>query len=147
MSSNKVLEISIDLSLKISPSCHTSSKAFDISKKNIMRFKCGVCIKGCIYIMDSCQQLIYTRIISLELLAWRPDWWVDSKLCSSRYSKRELNISLSNIFPQIGSRETGTGKPRHVLVPFDRYWHPKKICPNNISSTFLRSSFSTFSTF
>ena len=26
-------------------------------------------------------------------------------------------------------------------------WAPKKIHPNNISSTFLRSSFSTFSTF
>ena len=26
-------------------------------------------------------------------------------------------------------------------------WAPKKICPNNISSTFLRSGFSNFSTF
>ena len=30
---NKVLEIPIDLSLKINPSCHTLSKTFDISKK------------------------------------------------------------------------------------------------------------------
>ena len=34
ISSNKVLEIPIYLSLKISPSCHTLSKAFDISKKH-----------------------------------------------------------------------------------------------------------------
>ena len=42
-----------------------------------------------------------------ESLAWKSDWWANSKLCSSRCLKRESNISLLNIFPQMGNRETG----------------------------------------
>ena len=44
-------------------------------------------------------------------------------------------------------KQLSTSKPWHVLITFDWYGHPKKIHQNNISSTFLRSSFSTFSTF
>ena len=42
-----------------------------------------------------------------ESLARKPDWWGNSSLYFSRYSNKELKISLSNIFPQTGSKETG----------------------------------------
>ena len=41
-----------------------------------------------------------------ESLARKPDWSPESNLHSSRYSKAELKISLSNTFPQIDSSET-----------------------------------------
>ena len=43
--------------------------------------------------MDSGQQLT-----TKESLAQKPDWWPDSSLNFSRYSNKELKISLSNIF-------------------------------------------------
>ena len=42
-----------------------------------------------------------------ESLAQKQDWWADSSLQFSRYSNKELKTNLSNIFPQIGSKETG----------------------------------------
>ena len=42
-----------------------------------------------------------------ESLARKPDWWADGSFYFSRYSNKEIKISLSNIFPQIGSKETG----------------------------------------
>ena len=93
--SNNALEIpNIDLSLKMSHSCQTLSKTLDISKKQ--QFKSWICIKGCINIMD-----IQSNWSTQKSLAQKPDWWADSSLSFSRYSNRELKISLSNIFPQI----------------------------------------------
>ena len=39
--------------------------------------------------------------------ARQPDWWAVSSFYFSRYWNEELKIGLSNIFPQIGSKQTG----------------------------------------
>ena len=39
-----------------------------------------------------------------ESLAWKPNWWANSSLYFSRYSNKELKITLSNIFWQIGNK-------------------------------------------
>ena len=42
-----------------------------------------------------------------EPLTQKPDLWAESSLYFSRYANKELKISLSNIFPQTGSKEIG----------------------------------------
>ena len=49
INSNNALKIPVDLSLKMSPTCQTLSKAIE-SKA---RFNSELCIKGCVYIMPN----------------------------------------------------------------------------------------------
>ena len=65
---------------------HTLSKAFDISKKP-RDSSVG-------YASKAMECSWFTQ----ESLARKPCWWADSKLYSSRYSKRELDIIVFWIF-------------------------------------------------
>ena len=75
-------------------------KDFDISKKhhNMQAWRYASKTAYISWTMDS-SWFIH------ESLAQKPDWWADSKLCSLQYSKRELNISLLNIFPQLAAEK------------------------------------------
>ena len=77
-----------------------------------------------------------------SLLRKLQDAWKFSEILMN-FQKKKTNILLK----AIATVNQNSGKPRRVLIPFMWYGRPKKICPNNISSTFLRNSFSTFITF
>ena len=76
-------------------------------------------------------------------------WW----LTPDAFDMRKVVLDLNSFSP------THTNKLKSLLKQYFFYaegtsyhfdtvcvvWAPKKICPNNISSTFLRSSFSIFS--
>ena len=51
--------------------------------------------------------VIDKRWVIQESPGLKPDWFEEIKLFSIRNLNISLNISLSNIFPQIGSNETG----------------------------------------
>ena len=81
ISSSNASEIPIDLSLKISPSCHTLSKALDIFKKTPRNSRVGYASKA-EYILWTMDNSWFTQ----ESLARKPDWSAESNLCSLKYS-------------------------------------------------------------
>ena len=116
-SSNKS-EIHIDLSLKISCLCHISSKALDMSKKTSQDSRLGCTLKA-VCILRTMDNSWFT----VKSLAQKPDSSAESNLCSSRYTKCKLKISLSDTFPQIGISETGQQLLIACLSPFLWIWH------------------------
>ena len=42
-----------------------------------------------------------------ESPGWKPDWFLELRLLAEKQINISLKISLSNILPQIGSKETG----------------------------------------
>ena len=99
--SNNTLEILIDLNLKMRPSCH--QKPQTCPKKFHQIQKLG---------MRQMLYKYYGQWVAIDTyknhwLERQIDELIDSSLYFSRYSNKELEISLSSIFSQIGSKETG----------------------------------------
>ena len=42
-----------------------------------------------------------------ESPGWKPDWFLEMSLLVEKQINISLKISLSNVLPQIGSKETG----------------------------------------
>ena len=87
-------------SLKIIPLCQTFSNTFEISRKTPLTSN------------PSSKDLHISWVIDKSWLiqespGLKPDWFEEMKLFSIRNLDISLNISLSSIFPQIGSNETG----------------------------------------
>lgn len=74
----------------------------EISKKTPQDSSVGHAWKA-VYISWTMDNSWFTQ----ESLFGKADWCADSKLCSWKHSKKELNINLSNIFPLIDSSGTG----------------------------------------
>ena len=90
------------LNLKINPSCHTLSKAFDISRNPPLTSRVGSALKA-VYKSWAIDSSWFVH----ESFGLKPDWRSESNFCSSRYSKRDLKISFSNISPNTGNIKAG----------------------------------------
>ena len=82
-------ETPTELSLKISPSCHTLSKNLDISKK---RHK--IQQKGMHQRLNIILWTMDNSWFTQESLARKPDWSAESHLCSWRGVPIIINVSL-----------------------------------------------------
>ena len=84
---------------------------------------------------DFCRVHIFINIICMAInwwMLWSNLSWKDAASSTGRITQSSLNCHL---WTQMCS---------DTVWPV---WVPKKICPSNISSTFLRNNFSTFSNF
>ena len=98
----------------MSPSCHTLSNAFERSTKIPLTSFGGLQSKDYKFQKDRIRRILNQNQKDKESEGYwqeseglNPDWLGQSQLFSSRYSKIELKIILSKIFPRIGNRETG----------------------------------------
>ena len=80
----------------------TLSKAFDISRNTPRTSRVGSAWKA-VYTSWTIDSNWYMH----DLFGLKRDWCSESNFCSSRYSKRDLKISFSNIFSDTGNSETG----------------------------------------
>ena len=84
---------------------HAKLKAFDISKNTPQTSRVGSALKA-VYISWTIDSNWYVHeswiMISLKL-----DLCSESNLWSSRYSKKDLKVGFSNIFPNTGNSEIG----------------------------------------
>ena len=97
---NRFPNISLRLNFRISPSCQTLSKAFNMSKNTPLTS------------LPSSKDWYISWVIELSLFIQespgrRPDWLEDNKSFSFKNLYSSLNRSLSKILLQIGSKEKG----------------------------------------
>ena len=86
--------------MKISPSCQTLSKALDMSKKALLTSNPLSKDVEILWVIDN-------SWLMQGSLGWKPDWFLEMSLLAEKEINISFKISLSNILPQIGSKETG----------------------------------------
>ena len=85
---------------QISPSCQTLSEALYISKDTSNFYNLSSDDLSIFWVIGN-NWLIH------KSLGLKPDWFGEIKLLEIKILSLSLKISLSKIFPQIGSTETG----------------------------------------
>ena len=86
----------------MSPSCHTLAKALDISRITPLSSFGGLQSKDA-YISWTIESNWYSH----ESEGQKPDWLLERRQFSWRYSKIELNKIFSKTLPKTGRSETG----------------------------------------
>ena len=86
--------------LKITPLCQTLSNAFEISRKTPLISNPSLKDLYTLWVIDKSWLIHKTP-------SFRPDWFEEIILFYVRNLNILLNMSLSSVFPQIGSNETG----------------------------------------